>query len=132
MLTAIARAVCERWAVWPEHLVGRDAAGVALIDPHNPPPHGVGIDRSGSTCWVRHWSWWITRELTGYTYAAIGRVLGGHHAGTVRKVVNRQSFFANLNPGVKEWILRDEILPRIDRVLIEIKASPRTTEFDLS
>jgi hypothetical protein len=132
MLTAIARAVCERWAVWPEHLVGREAVGDALIDPNMPPPHGVGIDSGGWTCYMRHWTWWIVYELTDHTYDTIGRIFGNRQAETVSRVVRRRRFFAPLNPGVKEWILHDEILPRIDRVLVEVKAQPRTTTFNLS
>ncbi len=101
ILTAISRVVCDKWAVWPEELVGRERAGDAVnvteTSAYDRIMH-TAPSRVGHAVLARRVAWHLAGQLSDRSVAAIADAFGGHTTNIVRPYVRDRRALENNFP----------------------------------
>jgi hypothetical protein len=101
VLSRVIRNVCRHSTIWPEQLLGRPAAGLAVSDPGRPPlatGHSYEPRREGRFVFGRRLVWRGAYELTDLSIENIAELTGGLTPATVRPWARSWRLFEKNDP----------------------------------
>jgi hypothetical protein len=112
--SAVAYTVCDRWAVWPEQMLGRAAAAEAISLPDNPPlSTGLQFVRSqrGHVVMARRFAWHLAYEFTEAPTDVIASAFGNYTPETVAPWLKTPARLERYYP------LTPQLLPALSNVV---------------